>query len=81
MQYLRMQNPKSSIQQKYPQACKISPIYKLNIIKIKHLCVKGYVQESDAYVCGVFCGRCRESSKISLLWWLYSSMNILSRRE
>lgn len=31
-----MQNPKSSIQQKYPQACKISPIYKLNIIKIKN---------------------------------------------
>lgn len=35
MQYLRKQNPQSSIQQKYPQACKISQIYKLNIIKIK----------------------------------------------
>lgn len=29
---------------------------RLNIIKINNLCVKEYLQESDAYVYGVFCG-------------------------
>ena len=28
---------------------------RLNIIKINNLCVKEYLQESDAYVYGVFC--------------------------